>query len=324
MNDSIVKTTNLTKIFPVKRGIFQRSKGGVYAVHDVSIDIPEGKIFGLVGESGSGKTTIGNLLVKLIHPNRGRILLNGEDIHELKKSEEIHFRRKVQMIFQDPYESLNPRLTVYETVAEPLIIQEKRGVHGNEEQVRYALESAGLTPPQDFLYRYPHELSGGQRQRVAIARALIIRPKFVVADEPVSMLDVSIRVSVLNLMLELKDRFGLTYLFITHDLSIARYMCDWLIVMYQGKIVESGSTEEVIQHPLHPYTSALISAVPIPDPMVKRRRVELSEAMPDTGKPPLRCRFYPKCESKKPGCEREYPEFKDMGHTHFVACHGVG
>ena len=324
MNDFIVKTTNLTKIFPIKRGIFRGSKGGVYAVHEVDLEIPEGKIFGLVGESGSGKTTIGNLLVKLIHPNHGHILLNGQDIHGLKKSEEIHFRRKVQMIFQDPYESLNPRLTVYETVAEPLIIQEKRRVHGNEEQVLYALESAGLTPSHDFLYRYPHELSGGQRQRVAIARALIIRPKFVVADEPVSMLDVSIRVSVLNLMLELKDKFALTYLFITHDLSIARYMCDWLIVMYQGKIVESGSTEEVIQHPLHPYTSALISAVPIPDPMMKRRRVELSEEMPDTTKPPLRCRFFPKCKSKKPGCEREYPEFKDMGHTHFVACHGVG
>lgn len=323
MSDVIVKTTNLTKIFPVKKGIFRRSNGGIYAVHDVNLEIPEGKIFGLIGESGSGKTTIGNLLVRLIEPTRGRIQLNGQDILDLKKSEEIHFRRKVQMIFQDPYESLNPRLTVYETVAEPLIIQEKRSMHGNEKEVLYALESAGLTPPQDFLYRYPHELSGGQRQRVAIARALIIRPKFVVADEPVSMLDVSIRVSVLNLMLELKDKFGLTYLFITHDLSIARYMCDWLIVMYQGKIVESGSTEEVIQHPLHPYTRALISAVPIPDPMVKRRRVELSEAMEDTSKPPLRCRFYPKCETKSPICEREYPGFEDKGHTHFVACHGV-
>ncbi len=323
MSDVIVKTTNLTKIFPVKKGIFRRSNGGIYAVHDVNLEIPEGKIFGLIGESGSGKTTIGNLLVRLIEPTHGRIQLNGQDILDLKKSEEIHFRRKVQMIFQDPYESLNPRLTVYETVAEPLIIQKKRSMHGNEKEVLYALESAGLTPPQDFLYRYPHELSGGQRQRVAIARALIIRPKFVVADEPVSMLDVSIRVSVLNLMLELKDKFGLTYLFITHDLSIARYMCDWLFVMYQGKIVESGSTEEVIQHPLHPYTRALISAVPIPDPMMKRRRVELPEAMSDTMKPPVRCRFYLKCERKSPMCEREYPEFHDKGHAHFVACHGV-
>ena len=323
MNDIIIKTTNLTKVFPMKRGFFQGAKKGVYAVHDVSFEIPEGKIFGLVGESGSGKTTIGNLLVKLINPTQGQVIINGQDIQGLTKSEEIHFRRKVQMIFQDPYESLNPRLTVYETVAEPLIIQEKRSVDENEKEVLYALESAGLKPPQDFLYRYPHELSGGQRQRVAIARALIVQPRFVVADEPVSMLDVSIRISVLNLMLELKDKFGLTYLFITHDLSIARYMCDWLIVMYQGKIVESGSTEEIIQHPLHPYTSALISAVPIPDPMVKRRRIELSEAMADTSKPPLRCRFYPKCESKKPICEMEYPEFQDKGHAHFVACYGV-
>ena len=323
MNDIIIKTTNLTKIFPMKKGFFQGAKKCVYAVHDVNFEIPEGKIFGLVGESGSGKTTIGNLLVKLINPTQGQVIINGQDIQSLTKSEGIHFRRKVQMIFQDPYESLNPRLTVYETVAEPLIIQEKRSVDKNEKEVLYALESAGLKPQQDFLYRYPHELSGGQRQRVAIARALIVQPRFVVADEPVSMLDVSIRVSVLNLMLELKDKFGLTYLFITHDLSIARYMCDWLIVMYQGKIVESGSTEEVIQHPLHPYTSALISAVPIPDPMVKRRRIELSEAMADTSKPPLHCRFYPKCESKKPICETEYPEFQDKGHAHFVACYGV-
>ena len=323
MSDAIVKMTNLTKIFPTKRGIFGGKRGALYAVHEVNLEIPEGRIFGLVGESGSGKTTIGNLLVKLIHPTCGQILLNGQDIHQLKKTEEIHFRRKVQMIFQDPYESLNPRLTVYETVAEPLIIQEKRPMHGNEEPVIYALDSAGLRPPQDFLYRYPHELSGGQRQRVAIARALIIRPRFMVADEPVSMLDVSIRVSVMNLMLELKDRFGLTYLFITHDLSIARYMCDWLTVMYQGKVVESGSAEEIIHHPLHPYTRALISAVPVPNPMMKRRRVELSDAIEETTEPPVRCRFFAKCESTKPECEGEYPEFQDKGHGHFVACHGV-
>jgi len=315
--------TNLTKIFPTKRGIFGGKRGALYAVHEVNLEIPEGKIFGLVGESGSGKTTIGNLLVKLIHPTCGQILLNGQDIHRLKKTEEIHFRRKVQMIFQDPYESLNPRLTVYETVAEPLIIQEKRSIRGNEEPVIYALDSAGLRPPQDFLYRYPHELSGGQRQRVAIARALIIRPRFMVADEPVSMLDVSIRVSVMNLMLELKDRFGLTYLFITHDLSIARYMCDWLTVMYQGKVVESGSAEEIIHHPLHPYTRALISAVPVPNPIMKRRRVELSDAIEETTEPPLRCRFFAKCEDTKPVCEGEYPEFQDKGNGHFVACHGV-
>ena len=323
MSDVIIKATSLTKTFPVKSGIFQGSKGDVYAVHDVNLEIPEGKIFGLVGESGSGKTTMGNLLVKLIYPTRGRILLYGQDINGLKKSDEIHFRRKVQMIFQDPYESLNPRLTVYETVAEPLVIQGKRRMHENEKEVLYALESAGLMPPKDFLYRYPHELSGGQRQRVAIARALIVRPRFVVADEPVSMLDVSIRVSVLNLMLDLKDSFGLTYLFITHDLSIARYMCDWLIVMYQGKVIESGNTEEVIRDPLHPYTRALISAVPIPDPMMKRERVELPEVSADITKPPVRCRFYPKCEQRASICESEYPEFEDKGRGHFVACYSV-
>jgi peptide/nickel transport system ATP-binding protein len=180
-----------------------------------------------------------------------------------------------------------------------------------------------LRPPRDFLYRYPHELSGGQRQRVAIARALIIQPEFVVADEPVSMLDVSIRISVLNLMLDLKEKFGLTYLFITHDLSIARYMCDWLTVMYLGKIVEYGSTEEIIKRPLHPYTKALMSAVPVPEPMKKRRRVELLEKVEDITDPPLCCRFYPNCKIQTNVCKWEYPEFKDDGQRHFVACHSV-
>lgn len=323
MNRIIVKVTNLTKLFPVRVSLLFRTKRFVYAVHDVDLEISEGRIFGLVGESGSGKTTIGNLLVKLVNPTRGRILVDGEDIQCLKGPKEAAFRRKVQMIFQDPYESLNPRLTVYQTVVEPLIVQKRLGKKETEHEVLYALESAGLSPPGDFLYRYPHELSGGQRQRIAIARALIVRPKFLVADEPVSMLDVSIRASVMNLMLELKEKFGLTYLFITHDLSIARYMCDWLTVVYQGKVIESASPEDIVHYPLHPYTRALISAVPLANPRVKRKRALLPEAIADITEPPLRCRFYPKCEDKKPQCEYQYPELEDKGCGHLVACHGV-
>ena len=269
----MVNVEHLTKYFPLRKGLFSREKHFVRAVDDISFKIQKGKILGLVGESGCGKTTTAKLLVRLLNPTGGKISIGGEDIADLKEEELKRFRKNIQMIFQDPYESLNPRFTVHSTIAEPLIAQ---GLN-NIEKIHDALEVVGLKPPEGFMYRYPHELSGGQRQRVAIARALVIEPIFVVADEPTSMLDVSIRAGILNLMLVLRKKFDLTVLFVTHDLAVARYMCDDIAVMYRGKIVETGNAEEVIKSPKHSYTKALLSAVPIPNPRVKRKRVRIRE-----------------------------------------------
>jgi len=269
----MINIEHLTKRFPLKKKLFSRDQQYVHAVDDISFKIKKGKILGLVGESGCGKTTTAKLLVRLLNPTSGKICIGGEDIAGLKEDDLKKFRKNIQMIFQDPYESLNPRLTIHSTIAEPLIAQ---GLY-NLEKIHDALEVVGLTPPEGFLYRYPHELSGGQRQRVAIARALVIDPIFIVADEPTSMLDVSIRAGVLNLMLALREKFDLTILFITHDLAVARYMCDDIAVMHDGKIVEKANTEELIRNPKHLYTKALLSAVPIPDPRVKRERIRIKE-----------------------------------------------
>ncbi len=234
------------------------------------------------------------------------------------------FRREVQMIFQDPYESLNPRMTIFDIVAEPLAVQKIGTITERELRVAEMLELVGLTPPESFLFRYPHELSGGQRQRVAIARAMIINPRFIVADEPTSMLDVSIRTGVMKLMMELQQEFGISYLYITHDLAVARYMCERIAVMYLGKIVEMGPTEEVIQNPLHPYTKALIDAVPVPDPTYKREPVELKGDVPSPLDPPPRCRFYDRCPIATERCAREdHPPLEDKGGGHYVACYEV-
>lgn len=258
---ALITTENLRKVFPVRKGLF----GGqeyVTAVDDVSFKIHRREVFGLVGESGSGKTTCGRLLLRLLEPTTGSIYYDGVDITKLTGGELLSFRRRVQMIFQNPYESLNPRFTVYDSVAEPLIIQRIADGEERRRRVTEALEKVRLTPAESLLRRYPHELSGGQRQRVAIARALVTEPDFVVADEPVSMLDVSIRAGILNLMLDLRDDLNLTMLFITHDLAVARYMCDRIAVMHKGRIVELGSKEDVIENPQHPYTRALLSSVP--------------------------------------------------------------
>jgi len=250
----MIQVENLTKIFEAKKSIFSRKARLIRAVDNASFEIKKGEILGLVGESGSGKTTCGRLLARLLAPTLGKILLEGRDISEIKKKE---FSKKVQMIFQDPYESLNPRFTVFEAVVEPLVI------HGmkNKKFVYEALKTVGLEP-EEFMHRFPHELSGGQRQRVAIARALVINPIFLVADEPVSMLDVSIRAGIMNLVLDVRKKFGLTMLFITHDLAVARYMCDRIAVMRRGKIVETGRAEEIISNPCEEYTKALIASSP--------------------------------------------------------------
>ncbi len=275
----LIRVEALTKLFPVSKGLFRGPTGYVHAVDDVSFELLRGKSLGLVGESGCGKTTIGKLLVRLLEPTQGRILFTSPDhgftdISALKGRQAKAFRRQAQMIFQDPYESMNPRRTIYDTVAEPLVVQGIGTAMDRTERVSSLLDAVGLTPAATFLFRYPHELSGGQRQRVAIARALVIDPSFLVADEPTSMLDVSIRTGIMSLMLELAQDLGVTYLYVTHDLAVARYICQHIAVMYLGKIVELAETEELLHNPQHPYTKALLSAVPVPGPQLPARASE--------------------------------------------------
>ncbi|MBI4641267.1 MAG: ABC transporter ATP-binding protein [Candidatus Tectomicrobia bacterium] len=323
MNASFVTVENLTKLFPIRRRFFGKAKEFVYAVQNVSFSIKKGTIFGLAGESGCGKTTCGKLLVKLLEPTSGMISINSTNIDTLKRQELKQFRRKVQMIFQDPYESINPRLTIFDTIAEPLVVQGIGDLIEREERIREALEMVELIPAEDFFFRFPHELSGGQRQRVAIARALVIGPEFIVADEPVSMLDASIRAGLMNLMLDLKDQLDLTYLFITHDLAVARYICDEMAVMYLGKIAEIGQTEQIIQSPKHPYTKALISAVPVPNPRVKRPPPEIKGRVTAPINPAPGCRFAPRCPIAQEICTKEEPPMVETGKGHFAACHFV-
>ncbi len=319
-----VDVKGLTKIYALKRNIFSRSAQFVTAVYDVNFRIKDGEIFGLVGESGSGKTTCGRILSRLEEPTGGQIFIEGVDISHLKGKELRRFRKNVQMIFQDPYESLNPRLTVADTVMEPLEVQGIGDYEEREYRVWKALKIVELYPPGDFLFRFPHELSGGQRQRVAIARALVVEPDFVIADEPVSMLDASIRAGILNLLLDLRTRLGLTYLFITHDLAVARYMCDRIGVIFKGKVVELGSTQRLIDNPHHPYTKALLSAVPIPDPRARRERFRFEEReLPDQTFD-RSCVFLPRCAASGRMCRRESPEMVEVEEDHYAACHLSG
>lgn len=316
----LLDVQDLTKLFALKGGLFQRQMNYVHAVEDVSFQVEKGESFGLAGESGCGKTTCGKLLVRLLDPTEGHIFFKGEDIAYLKGSALKEFRKNVQMIFQDPYESLNPRFSIMDTIAEPLIIQDIGTPEEREELVANALKTVDLNPPEDFIFRFPHELSGGQRQRIAVARALVINPEFIVADEPMSMLDVSIRAGVMNLLLELKERFNLTLVFVTHDLAVARYMCNRVAIMYVGKTVELAETEELIKSPYHPYTKALLSAVPVPDPKEKRERIELRGRVPTPINPPPGCRFAPRCEYAKDICTQQDPVFTEVESGHWVAC----
>jgi peptide/nickel transport system ATP-binding protein len=319
----LIRVENLRKWFPLRGGLFERQAKHVHAVDDIDFAIEEKEIFGLAGESGCGKTTASKLLVRLLKPTAGEIYLDGVDIAYLEGKELKEFRKNVQMVFQDPYESLNPRFNIFDTIAEPLIVQNIGTPEEREEMVHKALETVELRPAEDYVFRFPHELSGGQRQRVAVARALAIEPIFIVADEPVSMLDVSIRAGVMNLMLELRDKFGLTFVFVTHDLAVSRYMCDHIAIMYLGKIVEVAETEELIHNPQHPYTKALLSAVPVPDPTEKRKRIDIIGGVSAAVDPLPGCRFVSRCPYAKDECRREDPVIKDIGGGHRVACYLV-
>ncbi len=332
--DVIIEVTNLVKHFPLKKSLtqtlreqfFYRGKEPidlkVHAVDKVSFKISAGETFGLVGESGCGKTTVGLLLLKLIEPTSGVINFRNEDISQLSEGEIKTKRKEMQIIFQNPYESLSPRFSVLDTIAEPLRLLK---IYNSEdevvERVKETLKSVGLPQTEDFLDRYPHELSGGMRQRVGVARAYTLNPSFIVADEPVSMLDVSIRVGVLRIMKDLVKKFQTAFLFITHDLALARYMCDRIGVMYLGRIVELGKTEDVINNPLHPYTKALISAVPDPDPEATRtEEIPIVGEIPSGLILPQGCRFNPRCIYAEEKCKETDPDLLEADPTHLVAC----
>ena len=333
MAEPILKVENLKKYFPIKRGFIDTIKGApqkkVHAVDGISFEIYKQQVFALVGESGCGKSTTGKLIVKLLEPTDGKIYLEGQDVTHIKTREEImNYRRHVQIIFQDPFSSMNPRFRIFDILEEPLLIHGIGETKAEREELIYkALEMVKITPPEDYVGRFPHMLSGGQRQRVAIARALILNPTFIVADEPVSMLDVSIRAEILELMKELKEKMGVTYLYITHDMSTARYFADWMAVMYLGRIVEMGPVEKVIDNPLHPYTRALLAAVPEPKPERRNiiKELPIKGEVPNAIEIPPGCRFHPRCIYAQKGlCDTKQPQLIEYEHNHWAECHLVG
>jgi oligopeptide transport system ATP-binding protein len=321
-----VRTENLTKHFPLSTSLFSREKRIVQAVERVTLHIDEGDTVGLVGESGCGKTTLGKLLIRLLEPTCGTVEFMEHDIFKLSENELRRLRSQFSMIFQDPSASLNPRKTVRRILMQPYLFSGKSEGLDLDREVSELLKMVGIAPPELYIDRYPHEFSGGQRQRIVIARAIALRPKFIIADEPVSALDVSIRATVLNLMRDLQLRLKLTYLFITHDLSVVRSVCNKVAVMYLGRIVELADVEELYKNPLHPYTKALFSAVPLPDPEVNRTRTRiiLHGDVPSPINVPSGCRFHPRCSFAQQRCKRDEPELIDVGGNHFLSCPIVG
>ncbi|MEW5987455.1 MAG: dipeptide ABC transporter ATP-binding protein [Chloroflexota bacterium] len=322
--DVLIQVKDLKKYFPIRRGVLRRQVGAVQAVDGVSFDIKRGETLGLVGESGCGKSTTGRAVLQLLEPTAGSVVFNGKELVGLAKGDLRKERRHMQMIFQDPYASLNPRMTVGGIISEPLEVHNIGDPQSRRERVQELLKLVGLNPY--FVKRYPHEFSGGQRQRIGVARALATNPSFIVCDEPISALDVSIQAQVVNLMDDLKAELGLTYLFIAHDLSMVRYISDRVAVMYLGRIVELSDRNEIYEHPLHPYTQALLSAIPIPDPEkeAQRRRIILEGDVPSPANPPAACRFNPRCSYATDICREVNPEWRNLGtdsRPHFVACH---
>jgi oligopeptide/dipeptide ABC transporter ATP-binding protein len=316
----LITVSNLSKRFPIRKGFFGRTVGHIHAVSDVSFDIAPGETLGLVGESGCGKSTLGRCLLQLIPPSEGSVLLDGQELVGLPGKRLRPLRRDMQIIFQNPYSSLDPRMSIGDTLAEPLQIHKLAKGKVLRKRVLELLDRVGL--PQDAYYRYPHEFSGGQRQRVGIARALALNPKFIVADEPVSALDVSIQAQILNLLMDLKRDMGLTYLFISHNLSVVEHISDRVAVMYLGQMVEWGSVDDLYHRSLHPYTKALLSAIPIPDPDIhKPERILLSGDLPDPAHPPSGCRFHTRCPFVVDQCKTDVPQPEELELGHWVRCH---
>jgi oligopeptide transport system ATP-binding protein len=319
-NDSLLQVRELKKYFEIKRGFFWGEPAKVHAVDGVSFDLLRGETLGLVGESGCGKSTTGRLILRLIEATAGDVLFEGTSIFKAGKSEMRALRQQMQIIFQDPYSSLNPRMTVEQIVGEGIVIHKLcKTRHERRERVADLLQKVGLSPEQ--MHRYPHEFSGGQRQRVGIARALAVNPKLIIADEPISALDVSIQAQVINLLEDLQDQFNLTYLFIAHDLRVVEHISDRVAVMYLGKIVELADSQELYAKPMHPYTEALLSAIPIPDPTTKRRRIILEGDPPSPINPPKGCRFHTRCHKRFDRCDKEEPVLREIDPRHWVSCH---
>lgn len=319
MSEPLVKVENVKKYFPIVRGVFSKTVGYVKAVDDVSFEIKKGETLGLVGESGCGKSTLGRTILRLLDKTEGNIFFQGHDLYSYKREQLRKLRPKMQIIFQDPYSSLNPRMTVENIVGEALIDHGIVPFNEVRDKVIETIKDCGLAPYH--IKRYPHEFSGGQRQRIGIARALILNPEFIVADEPVSALDVSIQSQIINMLADLQQQRGFSYLFISHDLSVVKHISHNVGVMYVGSLVEMATKQELYSHPAHPYTKALLSAVPIPDPTAKRQRIILHGDTPNPSNPPPGCKFHTRCSYVTLRCKEEVPEYREIGNKHFVACH---